>query len=248
MSTGTESRTRIFVVPLAFAACLAAGAVSGSVAARFLAPEPAEAARKSPECERDRCRRGRCVDAGTAETSCSAIEVGRCVTLPCGEAGTIPVLVTFPTEESSEQLIARGRPAMRALLDRTESADPYAHRHLALETLAGMVRLARQGTGGAARPLADEDRDRLRAAAFLYVGGDSPEPLEPADHTLVMMRAIDLALELGDADLRDTVRVLASNADEVRARVGDDRNYPGRLYRRVAQHARARLRGTEPPR
>ncbi len=225
-----------------FVSFLTTGLVAGSLLGWSLAPKTAGARFASGACENDRCNDTFCVNAGDSETSCRATAPGKCITLPCGEAGSIPVLVTFPTPESRDQLVGLGRPAMHALLDRVESADRYSKRQLALEAL---VRMVEQWDEPESRiVLEDAERARLRAATLLYLDGPPPEHLEPEEHTFVMLKAIDLALELGDAGLRETVRAFASGPDEVRRRVGGDAEYP---YRLVVQHARARLKATEQP-
>jgi hypothetical protein len=81
------------------------------------------------------------------------------------------------------------------------------------------------------RPLNEEKRARVHSATVTRLSGR--QPLE------VLLRAIDLAVVLGDADLRQTVGRLANSAREVRQRGVEDAN----AIAKAQQQARDRLAG-----
>jgi hypothetical protein len=84
------------------------------------------------------------------------------------------------------------------------------------------------------RPLNEEKRARVHSATATRLTGR--QSLD------VLLRAIDLAVVLGDADLRQTVGRLANSASEVRQRGVDDAS----AIAKAQQQARDRLAGVPP--
>lgn len=96
----------------------------------------------------------------------------------------------------------------------------------------GLIALRMMIENASATPLSTETRARVRQAAVQFLGG------ERSQH-LILWRAIDLAIALGDTDLRAKVRAIAGNPDEVRARGIQDPT----LVAQTQQRARDRLAG-----
>jgi hypothetical protein len=84
------------------------------------------------------------------------------------------------------------------------------------------------------RPLNGEKRARVHSATATR--------LRERQSLDVLLRAIDLAVVLGDADLRQTVGRLANSANELRQRGVED---PSAIAK-AQQHARDRLAGVPP--
>lgn len=165
-------------------------------------------------CERDRCpvSGDRCEDAANQETNCAQHDFG-CGTRPCGEAGTMRVLATFPTDESVAHLMSFGPRAIRPLASRATSSD-YGHHAMAVRTLTAMV------TEWGADNLKSADYGSVYEVAVRFTR-HALEHVDRDQRIAALRDAVDLALAFDDEYLKQSVQLLA-DPETVRKQLVDD--------------------------